>query len=106
MFQDVKQDVVHETERIRVHMGLKEPTQMEERIEYFDKYLNSDREFFARARKAVLSDPFPPELRVEYEEAMDRVDDLLVRLGHKTLPREKYRHVPSQLPYNIKVQGI
>ena len=35
-------------------MGLKEPTQMEERIEYFNKYLNNDREFFARARKAVL----------------------------------------------------
>ena len=49
------------------------------------------REYFARARKAVLSDPFPPDLRLRFEEAMDRVDDLLARLGHRPLPREKYR---------------
>ena len=52
---------------------------------------NARREYFARARKAVLSDPFPPDLRLRFEEAMDRVDDLLARLGHRPLPREKYR---------------
>ena len=40
----MKDDVVREVERIRVHLGLKEPAQLRERIEYFYKYLNSDRE--------------------------------------------------------------
>ena len=52
---------------------------------------NARREYFARARKAVLSEPFPPDLRLRFEEAMDRVDDLLARLGHRPLPRENYR---------------
>ena len=38
----MKEDVVREINRIRVHMGLKEPKDINERIKYFYKYLNSD----------------------------------------------------------------
>ena len=40
----MKEDVVREVDRIRVHMGLKEPKDIKERIRYFYKYLNSDRD--------------------------------------------------------------
>ena len=43
-FQELKEDVVREVNRIRVHMGLKEPEDINERIKYFYKYLNSDRD--------------------------------------------------------------
>ena len=40
----MKEDVVREVNRIRVHMGLKEPKDINDRIKYFYKYLNSDRD--------------------------------------------------------------
>ena len=98
--------MVHEVERTRVHMGLKEPTELEERIEYFEKYLENDREYFARARKTVLSDPFPPDLRLVFEQSMDRVDELLAQLGHKALPREKYRHVLSYRKHHVIIRVV
>ena len=42
--QEVREDVVREVNRIRVHMGLEEPEDINERIKYFYKYLNSDRD--------------------------------------------------------------
>ena len=89
--QDVKENVAAEIRRISIHMGIKETAELAERIEHFNKYLEHERGHYARARKVVLSNPFPANLRVEYEAAMDRVDGLLAQLGHKQLPREKYR---------------